>query len=233
MAKVNKDLNFTPDFYDTVSKAWEMQEADDLGQVVQNKEYVLGLLFCGVDDDDLENTPNEYSGVNMLLAVLREAIAMKEARGGKQLSGKDLIELGLSSDDPEEKKRLRKIRDGLNRLNNPEDFSKFVTWCNNHKDFKFVSIWDAIRACFRKVAETSEKLKPTDLLAVVQKILDGLENAKFDPRKNADGDEIADSTSYSVEEISKIGMLLGLRFIPTEQLNQAGKKAQEKLLKVS
>ena len=232
MAKVNKDLNFTPDFYDTISKAWEMQEADDLGQIVQNKEYVLGLLFCGVDDD-LADTVNEYSGVNMLLAVLREAIAMKEARGGKQLSGKDLVELGLSSDDPEEKKRLRKIRDGLNRLNNPEDFSKFVTWCNNHKDFRFVSIWDAIRACFRTVANPAEKLKPTDLLVVVQKIIDGLDNAKFDPRKDADGEPIADSTSYSVEEISKIGMLMGLRFIPTEQLNQAGKKAQEKLLKVS
>jgi hypothetical protein len=84
---------------------------------------------------------------------------MKEARGGKQLSGKDLIELGLSSSDKEEAKGLRKMRDGCAKLydaKNEGTKEMFIAWVEEHDSFAYATIWDAV------------------------KILEGIANRKFD-----------------------------------------------------
>ena len=190
------DISFTPDFLDRISLAHEQIEEDNANQSKGNKQYVLNLL----NDDE--------SGVNLLLACYSEAFDMKETRGGKQLSGKDLIELGLSSSDKEEAKTLRKMRDGCAKLydaKNEGTKEQFVQWVSDHSEFAYVTIWDAIRACFRKDTTPKANPKPTDLKAFAVKIIEGIANRKFD------NDE-----QFNKNEIEEIAMLIGLQVMPKD-----------------
>jgi len=184
------DITFSPEFYDRIAIAHEQIEVDNANQSEGNKQYVLNLLT------------DDHSGVNLLLACYKEAFEMKEARGGKQLSGKDLIELGLSSSDKEEAKKLRKMRDGCAKLydaKNEGTAEMFKAWVEEHESFAYATIWDAIRACFRKDTEKKANPKPTDLKAFAKKIIDGIANKKFD-----------DDEQFSLKEVEEIAMLIGL-----------------------
>tara|TARA_R100000322_G_scaffold63087_1_gene39701 strand:+ start:178 stop:816 length:639 start_codon:yes stop_codon:yes gene_type:complete len=184
------DITFSPEFYDRIAIAHEQIQVDNANQSEGNKQYVLNLL-----NDD-------HSGVNLLLACYSEAFDMKEARGGKQLSGKDLIELGLSSSDKEEAKSLRKMRDGCAKLydaKNEGHKQDFIDWVDNHDSFAYATIWDALRACFRKDTKAKANPKPTDLKAFAKKILEGIVNKKFD-----------DDEQFSLKEVEEIAMLIGL-----------------------
>ena len=190
------DITFTPDFLDRISLAHEQIEKDNAMQTEGNKQYVLNLL-----NDD-------HSGVNLLLACYKEAYEMKEARGGKQLSGKDLIELGLSSSDKEEAKGLRKMRDGCAKLydaKNEGTAEVFKAWVEEHDSFAYATIWDAIRACFRKDTVAKANPKPTDLKAFAIKVMEGIANRKFD------NDE-----QFDTKELEEIAILIGLEGMPKE-----------------
>jgi len=190
------DITFTPEFYERIELAHEQIAEDNANQSEGNKQYVLNLL-----NDD-------HSGVNLLLACYGEAFDMKEARGGKQLSGKDLIELGLSSSDKEEAKTLRKMRDGCAKLydaKNEGTKEQFVQWVSDHSEFAYATIWDAIRACFRKDTDAKANPKPTDLKAFAVKIIEGIANRKFD------NDE-----QFNKNEIEEIAMLIGLQVMPKD-----------------
>jgi len=204
---MSNDLTFDIEFLDRVSKAHEQIDSDNRNQLEGNKHYVLNLL------------KDEESGVYQLLTLYGEAFDMKEARGGKQLSGKDLIELGLSSSDKEEAKGLRKMRDGLAKLYDAKGegtYDKFVSWTENHSDFSYATIFDAIRACFRKDTETKANPKPTDLKAFALKIIEGIANKKFD------NDE-----QFDAKEIEEIAMLIGLQVMPKDMIAPAPAKKQK------
>jgi len=201
------DITFSPEFYERIEVAHEQILVDNANQSEGNKQYVLNLL-----DDP-------HSGVNLLLACYSEAFDMKEARGGKQLSGKDLIELGLSSSDKEEAKSLRKMRDGCAKLydaKNEGTKEQFIDWINDHDSFAYATIWDAIRACFRKDTEKKANPKPTDLETFAKKIIDGIANRKFD------NDE-----QFSLKEVDEIVMLIGLQVIPKDMIAPASAPAKE------
>jgi hypothetical protein len=193
------DITFSPELIDRIALAHEQIELDSVNQSEGNKQYVLNLL----SDPD--------SGVNLLLACYSEAVDMKEARGGKQLSGKDLIELGLSSSDKEVAKELRKLRDGLTKLfdaKNEGHKDHFIKWVENHDSFAYATIWDAIRACFRKDTDAKANPKPTDLKAFATKILEGIANKKFD------NDEQFDTAEYEA-----IGLYIAMEFIPDDMMD--------------
>lgn len=201
------DITFSPELIDRIALAHEQIELDSVNQSEGNKQYVLNLL----SDPD--------SGVNLLLACYSEAVDMKEARGGKQLSGKDLIELGLSSSDKEVAKELRKLRDGLTKLfdaKNEGHKDHFIKWVEDHDSFAYATIWDAIRACFRKDTDAKANPKPTDLKAFAVKILDGIANRKFD------NDE-----QFDTKEIEEIAMLIGLQVMPKDMIAPAPAKKQK------
>tara|TARA_R100000329_G_scaffold106642_1_gene87491 strand:+ start:367 stop:1011 length:645 start_codon:yes stop_codon:yes gene_type:complete len=190
------DITFSPEFYDRIAIAHEQIQVDNANQSEGNKQYVLNLL-----NDD-------HSGVNLLLACYSEAFDMKEARGGKQLSGKDLIELGLSSSDKEEAKGLRKMRDGCAKLydaKNEGTKEMFIAWVEEHDSFAYATIWDAIRACFRKDTVAKANPKPTDLKAFAIKVMEGIANRKFD------NDE-----QFDTKELEEIAILIGLEVMPKE-----------------
>lgn len=190
------DITFTPDFLDRISLAHEQIEEDNANQIEGNKQYVLNLL-----NDD-------HSGINLLIGLYSEVTDMKEARGGKQLSGKDLIELGLSSSDKEEAKTLRKMRDGCAKLYDAKDEGNrqlFIEWICDHDSFAYATIWDAIRACFRKDTTPKANPKPTDLKEFAVKIIEGIANRKFD------NDE-----QFNKNEIEEIAMLIGLQVMPKD-----------------
>ena len=191
------DITFSPELIDRIALAHEQIKSDNVNQSEGNKQYVLNLL----SDPD--------SGVNLLLACFKEAVDMKEARGGKQLSGKDLIELGLSSDNKEEAKVLRKLRDGLTKLfdaKNEGHKDHFIKWVEDHDSFAYATIWDAIRACFRKDTDAKANPKPTDLKAFAVKILDGIAKRTFD------NDE-----KFTVKEVEEICMRLGIAVMNEKQ----------------
>lgn len=190
------DITFTPDFLDRISLAHEQIEIDNANQIEGNKQYVLNLL----NDDQ--------SGVNLIVGLYSEATDMREARGGKQLSGKELIELGLSSSDKEEAKTLRKMRDGCAKLYDAKDEGNrqfFIEWVCNHDNFAYATVWDALRACFRKDTKAKANPKPTDLKAFAVKIIEGIANRKFD------NDE-----QFNKNEIEEIAMLIGLQVMPKD-----------------
>jgi len=190
------DITFSPELIDRIALAHEQIELDSVNQSEGNKQYVLNLL----SDPD--------SGVNLLLACYSEAVDMKEARGGKQLSGKDLIELGLSSSDKEVAKELRKLRDGLTKLfdaKNEGHKDHFIKWVEDHESFAYATIWDAIRACFRKDTDAKANPKPTDLKAFAVKIIEGIANRKFDNQEQ-----------FDAKEVEEIAMLIGLQVMPEE-----------------
>ena len=201
------DITFSPEFYERIEVAHEQILVDNANQSEGNKQYVLNLL-----NDD-------HSGVNLLLACYSEAFDMKEARGGKQLSGKDLIELGLSSSDKEEAKSLRKMRDGCAKLydaKNEGHKQDFIDWVDNHDSFAYATIWDALRACFRKDTKAKANPKPTDLKAFAVKILEGIANRKFD-----------DDEQFSTKEVEEIAMLIGLEVMPKDMIAPASAPAEE------
>lgn len=194
---MSKDLTFDIEFLDRVSEAHNQIELDNIHQLEGNKHYVLNLL----KDSD--------SGVSQLLTLYGEAYAMKEARGGKQLSGKDLIELGLSSSDKEEAKGLRKMRDGLAKLYDAKGegtYDKFVSWTENHSDFTYATIFDAIRACFRKDTEPKANPKPTDLKAFAVKVIESIQNRKFDNEEQ-----------FDAKEVEEIAMRIGVQVMSKKQ----------------
>lgn len=200
------DITFSPEFYDRIAIAHEQIEVDNANQSEGNKQYVLNLL-----NDD-------HSGVNLLLACYKEAFDMKEARGGKQLSGKDLIELGLSSSDKEEAKSLRKMRDGCAKLydaKNEGTKEMFIAWVEEHDSFAYATIWDALRACFRQDTKKKANPKPTDLKAFAVKILEGIANRKFD-----------DDEQFSTKEVEEIAMLIGLEVMPKDMITVEEKQAK-------
>tara|TARA_R100000664_G_scaffold33642_1_gene51376 strand:- start:4761 stop:5396 length:636 start_codon:yes stop_codon:yes gene_type:complete len=201
------DITFSPEFYNRIEVAHEQIQVDNALQSEGNKQYVLNLLN------------DEHSGVNLLLACYKEAFDMKEARGGKQLSGKDLIELGLSSSDKEEAKKLRKMRDGIAKLydaKNEGHKEDFIDWINEHESFGYATIWDALRACFRKDTKVKPNPKPTDLKAFALKILEGIVNKKFD-----------DDEQFSLKEVEEIAMLIGLEVMPKDMIAPASAPAEE------
>ena len=201
------DITFSLEFYNRIEVAHEQIQVDNDLQSEGNKQYVLNLL-----NDD-------HSGVNLLLACYSEAFDMKEARGGKQLSGKDLIELGLSSSDKEEAKGLRKMRDGIAKLydaKNEGHKEDFIDWVNEHESFGYATIWDALRACFRQDTKKKANPKPTDLKAFAIKVMEGIENRKFD------NDE-----QFDTKELEEIAILIGLEVMPKEVF-QVAKQMQAK-----
>ena len=201
------DITFSPEFYDRIAIAHEQILVDNANQSEGNKQYVLNLL------------KDDHSGVNLLLACYSEAFDMKEARGGKQLSGKDLIELGLSSSDKEEAKGLRKMRDGIAKLydaKNEGHKEDFIDWVNEHDSFGYATIWDALRACFRQDTKKKANPKPTDLKAFAIKVMEGIANRKFD------NDE-----QFDTKELEEIAILIGLEVMPKEVF-QTAKKMQAK-----
>tara|TARA_R100000773_G_scaffold38640_1_gene33861 strand:+ start:605 stop:1249 length:645 start_codon:yes stop_codon:yes gene_type:complete len=200
------DITFSLEFYNRIEVAHEQIQVDNDLQSEGNKQYVLNLL-----NDD-------HSGVNLLLACYKEAFDMKEARGGKQLSGKDLIELGLSSSDKEEAKKLRKMRDGIAKLydaKNEGHKEDFIDWINEHESFGYATIWDALRACFRKDTEKKANPKPTDLKAFAIKVMEGIKNRKFD-----------DDEQFSTKEVEEIAMLIGLEVMPKDMITVEEKQAK-------
>lgn len=205
------DITFTPDFLDRIALAHEQIEKDNAMQIEGNKQYVLNLL----NDDQ--------SGVNLIVGLYSEAFDMKEARGGKQLSGKDLIELGLSSSDKEEAKTLRKMRDGCAKLYDAKDEGNrqlFIEWICDHDNFAYATVWDALRACFRKDTEKKANPKPTDLKAFAKKIIDGIVSKKFDNDEH-----------FSLKEVEEIAMLIGLdeKFgMPKDMIAPASAPAKKK-----
>lgn len=201
------DITFSLEFYNRIEVAHEQIQVDNALQSEGNKQYVLNLLN------------DEHSGVNLLLACYSEAFDMKEARGGKQLSGKDLIELGLSSSDKEEAKGLRKMRDGIAKLydaKNEGHKEDFIDWVNEHDSFGYATIWDALRACFRQDTKKKANPKPTDLKAFAIKVMEGIANRKFD------NDE-----QFDTKELEEIAILIGLEVMPKEVF-QTAKKMQAK-----
>jgi hypothetical protein len=94
------------------------------------------------------------------------------------------------------------MRDGCAKLydaKNEGTKEQFVHWVSDHSEFAYVTIWDAIRACFRKDTKKKANPKPTDLKAFALKILEGIVNKKFD-----------DDEQFSLKEVEEIAMLIGL-----------------------
>ena len=201
------DITFSLEFYNRIEVAHEQIQVDNALQSEGNKQYVLNLLN------------DEHSGVNLLLACYSEAFDMKEARGGKQLSGKDLIELCLSSSDKEEAKGLRKMRDGIAKLydaKNEGHKEDFIDWVNEHDSFGYATIWDALRACFRQDTKKKANPKPTDLKAFAIKVMEGIANRKFD------NDE-----QFDTKELEEIAILIGLEVMPKDMIAPASAPAEE------
>ena len=201
------DITFSLEFYNRIEVAHEQIQVDNALQSEGNKQYVLNLLN------------DEHSGVNLLLACYSEAFDMKEARGGKQLSGKDLIELGLSSSDKEEAKGLRKMRDGIAKLydaKNEGHKEDFIDWVNEHESFGYATIWDALRACFRQDTKKKANPKPTDLKAFAIKVMEGIANRKFD------NDE-----QFDTKELEEIAILIGMEVMPKDMIAPASAPAEE------
>ena len=169
MTKLN-DIVFNQEMLDQVETAHEQIIVDRLQHLELSKEFCIKLI------NDIN------SGYNKLLIPYSTAVSMKEASGGKQLSGKDLKELGLGADKDDEEgiKEARKIRDTLRRLYNGEDKETLISFIKDHEDFKYSSLEDATRACFRQPTKDKVNNKPTDLKAYAQKIMKSIEDKKFD-----------------------------------------------------